>query len=64
MGNQAGFILKVLVISAALSILIKYGGGGLSIAPTSANVLIAVFLPALIMAGVLGWRAWRDGQVH
>jgi hypothetical protein len=62
MGNQAGFILKVLVISAALSILIKYVGPILNIGATSVNVLIGVFLPTLIMAGVLGWRTWQDSQ--
>ncbi|MFE1745949.1 hypothetical protein [Coleofasciculus sp. H7-2] len=59
MTTQAGFILKVLVISAALSILIKYGGPYLSIPATPALVLMVVFLPTLIMA-VSFWQRSRQ----
>ena len=54
--KQAGFILKVLVISTGLSILIKYGGPTLSISTTPTNVLIVVFVPTLVMASALLWR--------
>ncbi len=58
--KQAGFILEVLVISAGLSILIKYGGSTLSIPPTPTNVLIVVLVPSLVMAIALGARFLRS----
>lgn len=57
MGSNTWFIVKVLIISAGLSTLIKYGGPMLFISATATNVLIAVFLPALLMLFTLGWRA-------
>lgn len=54
--KQTGFILEVLVISAGLSILIKYGGPTLSISPTSTNALLIVFVPTVVMAIALGTR--------
>lgn len=54
--KQAGFILKVLVISAGLSILIKYSGPLINIPLTSINVLSIVFVPTLVMAIALGTR--------
>lgn len=56
-----GLIVKVFVLSTALSIAIKYGAPVLPLAPTTANVLLAVWLPAAIAAVVLGWR-WRQEQ--
>ena len=59
MENKTGFIfiLKVLVISAALSALIKYGGPALPVGATPVNALIFVFGPTLIVALALLWRA-------
>lgn len=54
--KQTGFILKVLLISVALSLLIKYGGPTITILPTPINVLILVFMPTLVMAIALGTR--------
>lgn len=54
--EQAGFIFKVLFISAALSILIKYAGPTLSIPATPTTVLTLVFVPTLLMAIALLWR--------
>lgn len=62
MENQTGFILKVLVISAGLSVLIKYGDRLLDIAATPVNVLILVFLPTVIMAIALLWRSRQQRQ--
>jgi hypothetical protein len=56
----SGFIFKVLVVSTLLSVAIKYGGPVLQIAETTPNVLVAVFLPTLVVATALGWRAWRQ----
>lgn len=57
MGNQISFILKVLIISAVISVLIKYTGPSLPIAATSVNTLIAVLTPTLLCAAALFWRA-------
>ena len=62
--KQAGFILKVLLISAGLSVLIKYGGPNLSIPATPTNTLIAVFLPTLIMAIGLWGRTLKNRQLN
>ena len=60
MDSQAGFILKLLVASAAISAGIVYGGPRLAIPATNAIALIAVLLPAGILAAVLTWRAFRQ----
>lgn len=60
MATQAGFILKVLILSAAISVLIKYGGPTLDIAATPAKALVAVFLPTLIVAIALLWRTFQQ----
>jgi len=57
MGTQANFILKVLIFSGFISVLIKYVGPSLAIAPTSLNTLIAVLTPTLVLASVLVFRA-------
>jgi len=60
--EQAGFIFKVLVISAGLSILIKYGGPNLSIPATPTNALTLVFVPTLIVAIMLLGRSLQNQQ--
>ncbi|GET40226.1 hypothetical protein [Microseira wollei] len=62
MENQTGFIFKVLVISAGLSVLIKYAGPALEVGATPVNALILVFVPTLIVAIALWWRAQQQGQ--
>jgi hypothetical protein len=57
MSSNVGFVSKVLITSAGVAIAIKYGGSYLNIAPTSVNAMVAVLVPTLIMAGLLGWRA-------
>ena len=56
MNNQTGFILKVLILSAGLSLVIKYGGPYLSISSTAINALIAVLIPPIIVGILLGWQ--------
>jgi hypothetical protein len=56
MKNQLGFVLKVFLLSIAISFLIKYVGP-IPIAPTSSNALIIVLLPTTIMAIALLWRS-------
>ncbi|HEY9883691.1 MAG TPA: hypothetical protein V6C98_08775 [Thermosynechococcaceae cyanobacterium] len=55
-----GLIGKVLVVSTALAIAIKYGAPALLLAPTTTNALLAVWLPATIAALALGWRWQRE----
>ena len=59
MNTQAGFVLKVVVFSAILSFLIKYGGTLIPIASTTFDALIIVLLPTLILSLILGWR-WQQ----
>lgn len=56
MNNKITFILKVLILSAGLSLLIKYGGPYLSISSTAINALIAVLTPPIVVGILLGWR--------
>lgn len=62
MENQIGFLLKVLVISAVISVLIKYGGPVLNINGTSLVVLIAVLLPTIVLAIALWWRFSQQAE--
>ncbi|WP_413164401.1 hypothetical protein ACL6C3_00730 [Capilliphycus salinus ALCB114379] len=60
MDNKVGFLLKVLLLSAIVSVLIKYVGPSLSIPLSVTNTLIAVFFPSIAIAIILTWRATRD----
>lgn len=59
MGTQANFILKVLILSAGISVAIKYGGSSLPVAGTALNATIAVLTPSIVVAIALLWRAWN-----
>ncbi len=50
MKSQALFIVKLLIISAVLSMAIKYVAPSLAIPPTATNALIAVLLPTIMLA--------------
>ncbi|HEY9694854.1 MAG TPA: hypothetical protein V6D15_21855 [Oculatellaceae cyanobacterium] len=63
MSDQIWFILKVLMVSAVLSVLIKYAAPSLSLASTPTTILIAVFLPSLIVAIALWWRSYFYRQI-
>lgn len=56
MENQLGFVLKLLLLSALLSLLIKYVAPSLLIPATGTNALIIVLLPTVMMAAALLWR--------
>ena len=60
MNTQAGFIFKVLFLSTAISLSIKYGGQYLGLKPTIATALAIVLLPSLIAGLILGWRYYRQ----
>ncbi|MEH2125741.1 hypothetical protein [Nostoc sp.] len=62
MENQLGLILKLLLLSALLSVLIKYAGPSLPITATASNALIIVFLPIAIVAIALLWRFQAQKQ--
>ncbi|MBN3925173.1 hypothetical protein [Nostoc sp. NMS4] len=62
MENQLGLILKLLLLSALLSALIKYAGPSLSIPATATNALIIVLLPVAILAIALLWRFQTQKQ--
>ncbi|MCC5603871.1 hypothetical protein [Nostoc favosum] len=62
MQNQLGLVLKLLLLSALLSVLIKYAGPSLSIPATATNALIIVLLPIVIMAIALLWRFQAQKQ--
>ncbi|MDF0555262.1 hypothetical protein PY364_19480 [Kamptonema sp. UHCC 0994] len=57
MNSNTAFIIKLVLLSAALSLAIKYGGPSLSIPSSNAIALIAIFTPSIILAALLGWRA-------
>ncbi len=63
MDTQAGLIFKVFILSAVLSVFIKYGGMVLPIAPIQTNALIGILIPPLIVALALGWRARKQSKV-
>jgi hypothetical protein len=56
MSSQAGLIIKILLLSIALSLLIKYGGRYLSLEATTTTALTVVLLPSMIIGLILGWR--------
>ncbi len=63
MKNQLGFVLKVFLLSAVISLLIKYAGPFLFIPATSINALIIVLLPTVMMAIALLWRFQTQKQI-
>ncbi|NJK39024.1 MAG: hypothetical protein HC825_10055 [Oscillatoriales cyanobacterium RM1_1_9] len=60
MQSNAGFVFKVLAVSAGLSVAIKVIGPDLSLDATSLNALIAVILPVALVAAALGWRGMKS----
>jgi hypothetical protein len=54
--NQLGFLLKLLIFSALLSLFIKYVSPVFPVTETTTNALIMVLLPTIIMTLVLFWR--------
>jgi len=56
MKNQFIFVLKVLLLSAVISVLIKYVAPSFPIPETATNALIIILLPNVIMATLLVWQ--------
>ena len=55
-----GFLLKLLLSSALLSVLIKYAAPFLWIPATVTSALIMVLSPTMVMATVLLWRVQKQ----
>lgn len=56
--EMVNFILKILLLSAVISVGIKYGGPYLGLAGTTTTALVAVLSPTILMAILLSWR-WQ-----
>ena len=57
MNDAFVFIVKIVILSTILSLLIKYGGQLLPIAPTVNIAIATILLPSIIVAFALTWRA-------
>lgn len=57
---MSGFLLKILLISALISLAIKYLAPLLSIAPSLFNSLVLVLTPALVIIFALARRTIAD----
>ncbi|BCL36808.1 hypothetical protein NSMS1_32550 [Nostoc sp. MS1] len=62
MQNQLSFVVKLLIMSAFLSALIKYAAPLWPIPATDINALILVLSPSIIMAIALLWRFQAQKQ--
>ena len=62
MDTQTGFIIKVLLLSTAISVFIKYGGRYVPLQPTNAITTIIDISPSLIIGFILGWRYLQKSQ--
>lgn len=62
MENQLSFVIKLLIMSAFLSGLIKYAGPLWPIPETDTYALILVLSPTVIMAIALLWRFQTQKQ--
>jgi hypothetical protein len=62
MNSQTGLIMKVILLSAVLSLLIKYGREDFLIPGTASNALILVLSPTVIVASLLGLRFVMERQ--
>ncbi len=56
MQNQGMVLLKILLLSALISLFIRYVAPMLNIPATSTVALGLVLTPPIVMAGLLGWR--------
>ena len=62
MNTQTGFVIKVILLSTALSFLIKYGGRYVPIQSTNAIAAIIVISPSLIIGFILGWQYLKKSE--
>jgi hypothetical protein len=57
MNTQTGFITKVILLSAAVSLLIKFAGPFFPITETNLTALTLVLLPSAILGVIFAWRS-------
>lgn len=60
---MVGLLLKVSILSLALSCVIKYGGPLLGLPATSSVALAGVVTPVLVMAVLLGGRWYQSNKM-
>jgi hypothetical protein len=63
MNSQIGSIVKILIISIALSFAVKYGGRIFAIAPTHINALLGILILPATMAIALIWRGINPTKI-
>lgn len=66
MAEQVGLLVKVFVVSALGSALIKYGVAsvvGNPAAPSHLVAFVAITLPSVIMGGIIWWRSQQTESV-
>ncbi|MGB3492070.1 MAG: hypothetical protein WBA57_05045 [Elainellaceae cyanobacterium] len=57
MNDTLIFLGKIILASAAIAFLIKYGAPYLPLAANTTTVLIIVFLPTVVVAAAMAWRS-------
>lgn len=53
------FTLSVLLLSTAISLIIKYGGEKIAIPPTTTNALLGILGLPLVVGIALWFRGWK-----
>ncbi len=61
MSDQLGFVAKVVLLSGAIALVIKFAAPQLSIPATATSALLAITLPPLALALALVWQSRRAG---
>ncbi len=59
MKDSTIFVLKVLTLSTLISLVVKYGGRLVAIAPTNLDASLAVISLPLLMSLLFAWR-WLE----
>lgn len=62
--NQVGFVIKVLVGSAAISVALKTLGPYLPLTANASTSLVIVLVPSLLLGSLLGWQLWSSRHVN
>ncbi len=57
MNSQVVFIVEVILVSAFLSAVVKYGGALLPLTANAMNAMLIILIPVVLVAIVLWWRA-------
>jgi hypothetical protein len=57
MNSSTAYVLKVFLVSSGLAAIVKYAVPYLSISANTGIALTSVWLPSVVLAIALGWRA-------